>query len=129
MKNQHKILVCSSCATVWQDKKRVGISGGEKLLKKLTQQAKNWSRSQEFSIESVKCMSAYSHHCVIAFTASGKYTYVFGNLSHDVESIPHTSAAVLDCANLYYQKPDGIIPRSERPEALRKGIIARIPHY
>jgi hypothetical protein len=37
MKTEHKILVCSTCASIWQDGKRVGISGGEKLLSRSAQ--------------------------------------------------------------------------------------------
>jgi predicted metal-binding protein len=127
MKIQHKILVCSTCASVWQDGKRVSVSGGQKLLEELTQQSQNWSHSSEFTIESVECMSACSHACVIAFTASGKFTYLFGNLERDTDNLSATSAAVLDCASLYCQKPDGIMPWSERSEPLKRGIIARIP--
>ncbi|MBE9168308.1 DUF1636 domain-containing protein [Pleurocapsales cyanobacterium LEGE 06147] len=129
MKIQHKILVCSTCASVWQNNKRVGISGGQKLFKKLTQQSQDWSQSKNFTIESVKCMSACSHSCVVAFAAPGKFTYVFGNLSHDANSISATSAAVLDCAKLYCQKSDGVMLWAERPEPLKKGIIARIPNF
>ena len=127
MKTQHKILVCSTCASSWQDGKRVGVSGGQKLLEELTQQAQNWSHSSEFTIESVECMSACSQACVIAFTASGKFTYLFGNLDCDAGNLSATSAVVLDCASLYCQKLDGVMPWSERPEPLKRGIIARIP--
>ncbi|MBZ8181129.1 DUF1636 domain-containing protein [Oscillatoria salina] len=129
MKTEHKILVCSTCASTWQDGKKVGISGGEKLLEELNQQNQVRSQTDKFAIESVKCMSACSHSCVVAFTAPGKFTYVFGNLSHDADRISTTSAAVLDCASLYCQKPDGAMPWVERPEPLKQGIIARIPHH
>jgi predicted metal-binding protein len=128
MKNRHAILVCSTCASVWQDGKRVGLSGGQKLLEELTQQSQNWSHSSAFTIQSVECMSACSNSCVIAFTAPGKFTYLFGNLNRDADCLSATSTAVLDCANLYFQKPDGMMSWSERPEPLKKGIIARIPN-
>lgn len=127
MKIQHKILVCSTCASVWQEGKRVGISGGQKLLEELTLQSQNWFLATEFTIQSVECMSACNHSCVIAFTAPGKLTYVFGDLSHDEDKLSATYKAVLDCADLYFKKPDGLMPWSERPELLKKGIIARIP--
>lgn len=105
------------------------MSGGQKLLEELTQQSQNWLHSSEFTIESVECMSACSHACVIAFTSPGKFAYLFGDLNYDVDNLSATSTAVLECASLYCQKPDGNIPRSERPEALKRGIIARIPSY
>jgi predicted metal-binding protein len=129
METKHKILVCSTCASTWQDGKKVGVSGGEKLLKKLTQQDRFRYSKNELAIESVQCMSACSHACVVAFTAPNKFTYVFGDLSCDADNLSATSAAVLDCASLYCQKPDGVMPWAERPETLKKGIIARIPHF
>ena len=127
MENQHTILVCSSCASVWQDGKRVGTSGGEKLLKELEEKHQDWALSKEFTVKSVECMSACSHSCAVAFTASGKMTYLFGDLSHDSQALSETSTAVLECASLYYEKPDGKMAWSERPQALKKGVLARIP--
>ena len=35
--------------------------------------------------------------------------------------------AVLECAGQYYAKSDGLLPWSERPQALKKGVLAKIP--
>jgi hypothetical protein len=48
---------------------------------------------------------------------------------HDANSRSASSAAVLNCASLYCQKPDGVMPWAERPEPLKQGIIARIPNF
>ncbi|HBE17571.1 MAG TPA: FeS-binding protein [Cyanobacteria bacterium UBA11149] len=125
MKNQHTLFVCTTCASTWQDGKRVGESGGEKLLKSLSQLYQNWFRRDEFVIQPVECMSACTRYCAISFAALGKYTYLFGDLP--VENLAETATAVLDCASLYYTKPDGLLAWTERPEALKKGILARIP--
>ncbi len=127
MNNQHTILVCSSCASAWQDGKRVGTSGGEKLLKELEDKYKEWDLSKEFTVKSVECMSACSHSCAVAFSASGKMTYLFGDLDYASEALSETSTAVLECASLYYEKSDGKMAWSERPQALKKGVLARIP--
>jgi predicted metal-binding protein len=127
MKIEHKILVCSTCASTWQDGKRVGISGGEKLLEELTQQNQERASKAQWEIAPVQCMSACSQSCVVALTAPDKFTYVFGNLGHDADGLSATANAVLECASLYTQKADGAMPWAERPQALKKGIIARIP--
>ncbi len=127
MANQHTLFVCTTCASTWQDGKRVGESGGEKLLASLKQLQENLFDQDQFSIQPVACMSACSRHCAVSFTAIGKYTYLFGDLPVDVETLSETAAAVLDCATLYCTKPDGLLAWSERPEALKKGILARIP--
>jgi predicted metal-binding protein len=124
---QHTIFVCQTCAGVWQDGKQVGKSGGQQLLEQLTELYERWALAPEFSIESVECMSACSRSCVVAFTAPGKHTYLFGDLNSDAEALPTTSAAVLECASLYLTKTDGIMPWSERPKLLKQRILARIP--
>ncbi|MEH2080326.1 MAG: DUF1636 family protein [Nostoc sp.] len=119
---QHSLFVCTTCASVWQDGKRVGESKGEQLLLQLQQLAFNWELRNKFSIQGVECMSACNRSCVIAFTAEGKSTYLFGDLPDD-----SCASAVLKCATQYYTKPDGLLPWSERPEPLKKGILAKIP--
>ncbi len=71
-------------------------------------------------------MSACSHSCAISFVAFGKYTYLFGDLPYSEENLP-AIVDVLNCADNYYSKPDGLLPWSERPAALKKGVVARIP--
>jgi predicted metal-binding protein len=122
MEKQHTLFVCKTCASVWQNGKRVGESGGEQLLQQLQQLQQNWELRDKFLIQGVECMSACNRSCVIAFTAEGKLTYLFGDLS--VDSSP---SAVLECASQYYTKYDGLLPWSERPEPLKKGILAKIP--
>ncbi|MBD2207690.1 DUF1636 domain-containing protein [Calothrix sp. FACHB-1219] len=120
--SSHTLFVCKTCASIWQDGKRIGESGGEKFLKKLQLLAQEWELREKFAIQPVECMSACNRSCVVAFAAQGKITYLFGDLTVD-----ESASAVLECANKYYSKNDGILPWSERPEALKKGILAKIP--
>ncbi|MEL6166316.1 MAG: DUF1636 family protein [Cyanobacteria bacterium J06628_3] len=48
-------------------------------------------------------------------------------MNHNLEALPETSSAVLECATLYYEKTDGKMAWSERPQAMKKGVLARIP--
>ena len=123
----HTLFICTTCASTWKDGKRQGISGGEQLLERLSQKYENWELKDKFSLKPVECMSACSRSCAVSYAASGKYTYLFGDLPHDIESADETTTAVLKCASLYYQKSDGLLPWSERPEPLKKGILAKIP--
>ena len=125
MKEQHTLFVCTTCSSEWKDGKRVGISGGEKLLQRLHELQQDWELHQEFTIQAVECMSSCSRSCAICFAATGKYTYLFGDLPP--EASPSEIAKVLDCASKYYNHPQGLLPWAERPEPLKKGIIARIP--
>ncbi|MDZ7960832.1 MAG: DUF1636 family protein [Aulosira sp. DedQUE10] len=119
---QHTLFVCTTCASEWKDGNRVGESGGQQLLKQLQELAQNWELQTKFSIQGVECMSACNHACVIALKGEEKLTYLFGNLAID-----DSASAVLQCATQYYAKPDGLLPWSERPEALKRGILAKIP--
>ncbi len=118
----HTLFVCKTCASVWQDGKRLGESGGEKLLSQLQHLAQDWDLRNEFPIQEVECMSACNRSCVVAFAAKGKLTYLFGDLAVD-----GSASAILECASQYYAKANGLLPWSERPEALKKGILAKIP--
>ena len=70
----------------------------------------------------VECLSVCKRPCTVGFAAPGKWTYVYGDLA------PETSAAtILDGARLYAAAPDGLIPWRQRPDSLKKGVVARIP--
>jgi predicted metal-binding protein len=125
MKIQHSLFVCTTCSSVWKDGKRVGESGGEKLFQVLQEQHQNWNLHQEFPIQAVECMSACNRSCAISFVGNGKHTYLFGDLSPD--SSPSEIVNVLECASQYYTHPEGLLPWAERPEPLKKGVLARIP--
>jgi len=112
---------------MWQSGKKVGISGGEKLLDRLSHLHQDWEYREDISIKPVSCMSACSRACAIALAAPGKYTYLFGDLNAESDNLPDTCAAILDCARQYYAKSDGLLAWSERPELMKKGAIARIP--
>jgi predicted metal-binding protein len=118
----HSLFVCKTCASAWQDGKHIGESGGQKLLQEIQQVAQNWDLRDEFPIKEVECMSACNRSCVVAFAGQGKLTYLFGDLPTE-----GCAEAVLECASKYYSHPDGLLPWSERPKPLEKGILARIP--
>jgi len=77
-----------------------------------------------FRVEAVECLSVCKRPCTVAVSSPGRWTYVYGDL--DPASAADT---VLRGAALYAGTPDGIVPWRERPEALRKGVVARIPPF
>lgn len=124
---QHTLFVCTTCASMWQNGKRIGKSGGEQLLEQLQKLHETWELKEQFPLKGVECMSACSHFCTVSFAADGKYTYLFGDLSVNSEQIQETSIAVLNCASKYFSTSDGLLPWAERPELLKKGLLAKIP--
>jgi predicted metal-binding protein len=129
MEAKHIMFVCTTCASKWENGKPVGISGGEKLFQQLKENSSNNELAQDFAsdfdIEAVSCMSACSQSCVISLASHGKHTYLFGGLPAELSQ--QQIAGVFECANKYSAHPQGLLPWSERPEPLKKGVLARIP--
>jgi predicted metal-binding protein len=125
----HRLLVCTTCASTWQNGKKVGVSGGENLFSELVQLQQNWDRRSQFEVQAVSCMSACSQSCVVAFAAEDKYSYLFGNLPSDVENMAITTSAILTCAEIYSDRADGMLAWKERPEPLKSGVVARLPPF
>lgn len=69
------------------------------------------------------CLNSCSRACTVAFQAAGKHSYCFGDLQPDAT----TAAQVLACALQHAGSSDGNLPRNERPERLRGGILLRLP--
>jgi predicted metal-binding protein len=122
---QHCLFVCTTCGSKWQDGRRIGTSEGERLLEQLQALHQDWELATEFPIQAVGCMSACNRSCAISFAATGKSTYLFGDISPIEPSISLSN--ILDCAAKYYQHPTGSLPWGERPAPLKQGILAKIP--
>ena len=70
----------------------------------------------------VECLSVCKRPCTVSFAAPGKWTYVYGDLP------PDTAAPVLlAAARLYGASRDGLIPWKQRPDAIKTGVVARVP--
>ena len=118
----HALFVCKSCAFSKTERSYLGQQGGFHLFDRLSYLARDWELQSEFVIQEVECLSACNRGCVVAFAAPNKTTLMFGDLP-PLQSSPE----ILKLAEQYYTSRDGIVPRQERPELLKKGILARIP--
>lgn len=79
-------------------------------------------QSDELEIQSVGCLWACSHGCVVSVCCANKPTYLFVNLS------PSESAtALLEFMELYIKSSKGAIPWKQLPELLQSAIFAQIP--
>jgi predicted metal-binding protein len=73
-------------------------------------------------VEAIECFSVCKRPCTISFAAPGAWTYVYGDFPADTSPVE-----VLSMARAYGQAPRGLIPWKERPAALKKGVVARLP--
>ena len=93
---------------------------GETLLAEL--RALRDATGAAVSVRAIQCLSVCSRPCTVSLSSPGRYTYVFGDLD------PAAGAgALLDCTRTYAGNEHGYMLWRERPEALRRGIVARIP--
>ncbi|MFM7447618.1 MAG: DUF1636 family protein [Leptolyngbyaceae cyanobacterium] len=119
---QHVLFVCKSCTFSSTQREYMGQRGGYHLLQSLLHQQQQWTLQAEYKIEAVECLSGCNRACVIALAAPDKTTLMFGDLP-----ALQSASAILQLAEQYHASADGIVPRYERPEVLKKGILARIP--
>lgn len=73
------------------------------------------------TLRGVECLSTCSRGCAVALTATGRWSYVYGNLTES------DAPEILRGAAQYAAAPDGIPPWRDRPAIFRKNCIARIP--
>jgi len=73
-------------------------------------------------VEPVECLAVCKRPATIAFAASGKWTYVIGDLDVDA----HVDDVITAAAS-YAASENGIVPWKERPACFRKGVISRLP--
>lgn len=73
-------------------------------------------------VRAVQCLSVCKRPCTVALSAPGRYTYLFG----DVDAAGGI-VDLLACIETYRRQEHGYMLWRERPESLRRGILARIP--
>lgn len=73
-------------------------------------------------LRGVQCMSQCKRPCTIALSGPDRFTYLFGDLDPELHALE-----VLNIAATYARAESGFLPRQDRPEVLRGGILGRIP--
>jgi predicted metal-binding protein len=109
--------VCTTCRAQGEPLEPRDQRAGARLYQAL----KESRRSGDASVEPVECLSVCKRPCTISFSAAGCWTYIYGDFSAD------DAAAIWAAAKLYAEAPQGLIPWRQRPDALKKGVVARVP--
>src|SRR5262249_50762092 len=109
------VYVCITC-------RRAGEPESEpppgKMLADATAQA---AQGTDICVRRVRCLANCTRGPSAAMRCNGSWTYIFGSL--DLEG----AAALIAGARLLAAAPDGILPWRGRPDALKRGLIARVP--
>jgi predicted metal-binding protein len=79
-------------------------------------------RGDDVAIVPVECLSVCKRPVTFGFAAPGKWTYVYADAPAET-----AATTILDGAALYAAAPDGLIPWKQRPDALKKGVVSRVP--
>lgn len=118
-----ELIICTTCRTVAtpNDQRAAG-----EILFEAVQAAQAFGDQPEWEnvqVRAMACLSGCSRSCTAAYQATGKHSYLFGDLtaSDDV------ARQLLNCAVLHHQSVDGSLPRDKRPAALVPSMIARLP--
>jgi predicted metal-binding protein len=110
------IFVCVSCRGEADADSRPGAMLFDSLRARLDE------RGLDLDIRQVECLAVCKRPATIAFTATGKWTYVIGDLDADA----HVDDLIA-AAQSYAATENGIVPWKERPACLRKGVVSRTP--
>lgn len=78
--------------------------------------------ASDVRVLTIRCLANCSRGLSAALRREGAWTYIFGHLEGERDG-----AALIDGARLFSVAPDGLLPWRGRPEALKRGLIARIP--
>ncbi|GAA6178900.1 MULTISPECIES: DUF1636 domain-containing protein [unclassified Shimia] len=115
----HRITVCTSCRH-----KGKTCNPGYELIAKLRAaiSAAADSIPEDFEISGTACMAGCDRPCTVAYHATRKASYLFGDVTADdnIEDL-------VDFAKQYAVLHDGWCSSIDRPTGLRKSTLARIP--
>jgi len=76
------------------------------------------------TVRPIRCLANCNRGLSAAVRRDGAWTYVFGGLD------PAAGAgALIEGARLFANAPDGLMPWRGRPDALKRGLVARTPPF
>ncbi|HEX3860207.1 MAG TPA: DUF1636 domain-containing protein [Stellaceae bacterium] len=110
------ILVCVTCRRPGDD---ADLPCAGKALAHATLAA---AEDTGISVRGARCLANCKRGLSAAILRAGAWSYVFGDL--DAAS---DGPALVAGAHLLAASADGLMPWRERPEALKRGLIARLP--
>ena len=110
------IIVCSSCR--YPDTPAETFPRPGSALADATRQA---AADSMVDVRQVACLGNCKRGLSAAVLRAGSWSYIFGELDTD------NAADLVAGAELFAGSSDGFMPFRNRPEALKRGLIARVP--
>ena len=111
------IVVCRSCRI---DRTQDEVPRPGALLAEATRRA---AQGSGVGVKEVGCLGNCKRGASAAILHQGAWSYIFGELA------PENGPDLVAGALLLAKTEDGFMPFRARPEALRRGLVARIPTF
>ncbi|MBB3571313.1 DUF1636 domain-containing protein [Rhizobium sp. BK491] len=115
----HRITVCTDCRHFGTPCKP-----GLRLLSQLQAAIAQagTALSDDFSVAGSVCMAGCTRPCTVAFQATAKATYLFGDIEGEADI-----GELVAFARIYRERSDGMTRAAERSKTLAGKTLARIP--
>ena len=117
-----KLHVCTSCREKGTPREPRENRPGFKLYEELTAKLRGSTLREHVDIEPVRCLSLCPRPCGIALSASGAWSYLFGD-----QKPGKTADEIIECIATYISVQNGHMARDARPKTLQASILGRIP--
>lgn len=115
------VYVCTSCRPPGEDS---GLRPGMDLYERLTKRIAERGLAGRIRLAPVECLSVCKRPATVAVTGGDRWTYVFGDIDADGD-LDGVVSGLLAFAGA----DNGIVPWRERPEFMKRGVVARIPPF
>jgi predicted metal-binding protein len=119
MTAKSRLNICITC-TASNAEGRTDPRHGQQLFDKMEKLCAE--RDLPFDLRPVECLTNCTSGCSVALNGAGKWGYVYGNVDPD-----QMIDDLAELAGKYAESEKGIVAWRERPETLRRNVIARIP--
>lgn len=116
---EHHITICTSCRH-----KDTACKPGYELIAKLRKaiSTAGGAVQDSFEISGVACMAGCDRPCTVAYHATQKVTYLFGDIDPETDIDD-----LVQFAEQYAALDDGWCASGSRPGKLRVATLARVP--
>jgi len=110
------IYVCTTCRRPEdpEDTPRPGAALAEATIRA--------AEKSGVTVTPLRCLANCKRGCTAVMRSPNAWTYVFGHLDPAADA-----DALVTGAKLLSQSTDGLMPWRGRPDALKRGLIARVP--
>lgn len=115
------IHVCTGCTHPDRSKRETG-PGGADLKIRLGSMVEEAGLSRTLKIAGYSCLGNCDRRCRVSIGGRNRWSWLFGDIVPD--AVP---SELLDFIRRWLAAPDGFLPKEERPPAIRRLMIGRVP--